>query len=155
MLTKKKLENVEKKLLEERVIRLKGFYKSEKKGLTLKEFLINFFTEYNNEYQTIYKDTKELQTDVGKRRSLGDIFLICKYYYPDVTLKEVVKILYNDLFADIERFRSSACSMIKKRVFYQGNVNQQSNVYDLENPDEWKIKFDEWKNYEEKEEVVE
>jgi hypothetical protein len=153
-LTKKKLEEIEKKILEQRVVRLQGFYKSQKKELSLKEFLINFFTQYNNENKTIYKDDKGLQTDVGKRRSLGDIFLICKYYYPKVTLKEVIEILYNNLFNDIPRFRSSNCSQIKKRVFYQGNANQKSEVYDLETSDEWKVKFNDWKEYKEIEEEV-
>jgi hypothetical protein len=153
-LTKKKLEEIEKKILEQRVVRLQGFYKSQKKELSLKEFLINFFTQYNNENKTIYKDDKSTQTDVGKRRSLGDIFLICKYYYPKATLKEVVEILYNDLFNDIPRFRSSACYQIKKRVFYQGNANQKSEVYDLDDNDEWKVKFNDWKEYKEVEEEV-
>lgn len=153
-LAEKKLEEIEKKILEQRVVRLQGFYKSQKKELSLKEFLINFFTQYNNENKTIYKDSKEVQTDVGKRRSLGDIFLICKYYYPKATLKEVVEILYNDLFNDVPRFRSSSCSQIKKRVFYQGTAQQKSEVYDLDDNDEWKVKFNDWKEYKEVEEVL-
>ena len=57
---------------------------------------------------------------MGKRRSLGDIYKICKYYFPEITLKELMKLLYVDLIA-IAGFRSSKCSQIRKRVWYYSN----------------------------------
>ncbi len=58
---------------------------------TLQEFLVLFFQEWNDEKNTIYVDDSSIQTETGKRRSLGDIYMICKYYYPDCTLNQVLK----------------------------------------------------------------
>lgn len=98
-------------------IRLEKTLKKRKE--TPKEFLIKFFTDYNNEKNTIYCDTLIVQTATGKRRSLGDIFMIMRYYYPDITLTEVLTLLYNTLpnyFGN--GFRTSYCNTIKKRVWY-------------------------------------
>jgi hypothetical protein len=45
--------------------------------------------------------------------------MICRYYYPQCTLLEILKELYIDLPIKINTgFRVSWCSTIKKRVFY-------------------------------------
>lgn len=95
---------------------------------TPKDFLIKFFkgtgdmeNGWNYSRNTIYIDNEEVQTQMGKRRSLGDIFIIMKYYYPNITLKEVVKLLYVDLFTVMGEnpgLRTSICSQIHKRVWY-------------------------------------
>ena len=113
-------------------LRLNKFYKKDL-PLTVKEFLINFFTNYNNNHSTIYVNNKKEQTSISRRRSLGDIYKICKYYYPDVTLDEVVKLLFKDLQKHFkEGFRHSYCSVIKKRVFYYNagtdNLESDANV---------------------------
>jgi len=95
--------------------------KTLKKSLptNLKDFLIKFFKEYNSDRQTIYTADKRVQTDVGKRRSLGDIFRICKYYFPDCSLQDVAKLLFVDLRTTItDGFRCSYCHTIHKRVWY-------------------------------------
>lgn len=100
-----------------RQVRVIGVLKNRRE--TLKEFLVRFFTEFNTEKDTIYVDTRDVQTYAGKRRSLGDIYMICKYYFPTVTLKEVIQLLYVDLFSEIDPgFRSSYCTTINKRVWY-------------------------------------
>jgi hypothetical protein len=88
--------------------------------LTLRDFLIRFFKEFNNERATIFVESHATQTEVGKRRSLGDIYRICKYYFPEITLKELMQLLYIDLMA-VEGFRSSKCGQIRKRVWYYSN----------------------------------
>lgn len=72
------------------------------------------FAERNAQNSTIWSDTKICQTTSGRRRSLGDIFMICRYYYPTITLAEVLTQLY-------AKFGSSICSTIHKRVFYIRN----------------------------------
>ncbi len=101
-----------------REIRLQPLQKN-RKDQTLQEFLTKFFLVWNNEKNTIYADTKDIQTDTRRRRSLGDIFLICKYYYPTTTLREVLNLLYDVLPSIMPAgFRSSYCSTIDKRVWY-------------------------------------
>lgn len=132
-------ETLEAKILNSynRPIRLSKFFK---KNLpkTLEEFLINFYKEYNKNHQTIFVDDKTVQTDVNKRRSLGDIFIICKYYYPTCTLKEVINTLYNVLPVKITNgYRQSFCSTIKKRVFYYQPETYTENYMQQGRDDEY------------------
>jgi hypothetical protein len=101
-----------------------------KRKESLQEFLIKFFEEWNEEKDTIYVTTQEVQTMAGKRRSLGDIYMICKYYYPNVTLEEVIRLLYITLPAHFRGFRSCKCSQIHKRVWYyeDGLANNNANI---------------------------
>lgn len=82
-----------------------------KRSETFEEFKKEFFAR-NQEFETIWSDTKTQQTSSGRRRSLGDIFMICKYYYPNITLLEVVKWLYSKPY-----FKGQFCSDIEKRVW--------------------------------------
>lgn len=104
---------------------------------SLQEFLVKFFTEWNNEKETIYVDDRATQTPPGKRRSLGDIFSICRYYYSDCTLKEVLNQLYVELIDVMpEGFRTSLCSQIKKRVWYFAPT-RESDIIDGSSHDEF------------------
>lgn len=82
-----------------------------KRSETFEEFKKEFFAR-NNEFTTIWSDTKVGQTPKGRRRSLGDVFMICKYYYPSITLLEVVKWLYSKPY-----FKDQYCGGVKKRVW--------------------------------------
>lgn len=90
------------------------------------QFLTKFFKgtdnieAWNETRNTIYVDDNSVQTESGKRRSFGDIFMILKYYYPNITVKEVVALLYRDVFTGNLRLgmRSSNCGQIHKRVWY-------------------------------------
>lgn len=101
-------------------IRLEATLLKSVRKLTLEQFLVKFFKEYNNERNTIFVESRATQTEMGKRRSLGDIYKICKYYFPEITLKELMQLLYVDLMS-MEGFRSSKCSQIRKRVWYYSN----------------------------------
>lgn len=140
-----KQKQIEKLILNEfskENIRLEKLLKKRKEPID--EFLVNFFTKNNNDKKTIFVKSKEVYTDVKKRRSLGDIYMLCKYYYPDTTLKEVVDLLYKILPERIPRFRSSMCNMIKKRVFYQGSLDQSSHFYNHSTPDEFNMTIEQW-----------
>ena len=99
-------------------IRLEATLLKTVRKLTLKQFLTKFFTEWNSERNTIFVESREIQTMMNKRRSLGDIYMICKYYYPEITLKELIQLLYVDLINELSGFRTSICSQINKRVWY-------------------------------------
>lgn len=114
-----------------RPIRLEKTLRNRRESLL--EFLIVFFKDWNNEKRTIYADDLSLQTDIGKRRSLGDIYMICKYYYPRVTLKEVIKMLYvtlPDTFEEEGGFRTCKCNAISKRVWHyvEGEDTEVHNI---------------------------
>lgn len=81
-----------------------------------KDFLSKFLMLYNKQSHTYFNDNS-IQTESGKRRSLGDIYNICKTYYEDITLKRVITELYR-LCNNTQGFRTSYCYLIQKRVFY-------------------------------------
>lgn len=120
-------EELEQQILNKypEAIRLQGVLKNRKESI--KEFLIKFITKWNNEKNTIFVNSKEVQTDTGRRRSLGDIFMILRYYYPTITLREVIQLLYVDwiTLGDIN-FRSCYCHTINKRVWYYENKGEST-----------------------------
>lgn len=95
-----------------------------KRKETPEEFLYKFFTDWNLTggeipKRTVYINNETVQCECGKRRSLGDLYMILKYYYPTITIKDVLIILYVKLPARINNgFRTSKCSQIHKRVWY-------------------------------------
>lgn len=100
-----------------RPIRLERLLK--RRTETLQRFLERFFQDWNDDRNTIYVDDSSVQTEMGRRRSLGDIYMICKYYYPTCTLNEVLNLLYNVLPTSMpDGFRTSYCNTILKRVWY-------------------------------------
>jgi len=131
-----------------RPIRLERLLK--RRTEALKEFLIKFFTgdpdndiePWNATRNTVYVDDGSIQTEMGKRRSLGDIYMICKYYYPNCTLKEVIKLLYITLLDELdEGMRTSYCNIINKRVWYY-DAEKGGGIYDEDDQDEYGNVFD-------------
>lgn len=108
---------------------------------TIEETIINFFKHYNRKYYTI--DLKgSVVCNPNKHRSSGDLWKILLVYYPDITLEEVMKILFN-LCKD-DKLRMTFCYQIKKRVFdvfwdYAGN---RQSLYQKQ--DEYGLSFHEW-----------
>lgn len=118
-----------------RAIRIQGLLRRRRESL--QEFLVRFFQEWNLEKNTIYVDDSAVQTAPNKRRSLGDIYMICKYYYPNCTLNEVLNLLYNVIPTVITRgYRTSYCFTIHKRVWYYSE-NSANTVADQAQNDEF------------------
>lgn len=118
-----------------RPIRLERLLK--RRTETLQRFLERFFQDWNEDRNTIYVDDSSVQTEMGRRRSLGDIYMICKYYYPTCTLNEVLNLLYNVLPTSMpDGFRTSYCNTILKRVWYF-DENQSTNQLDKTRNDEF------------------
>jgi len=128
-----------------RPIRLANTLKKSIAKLTLYEFLKEFFETYNHERDTIYADnTSEVQTEMSKRRSLGDIFMLCRYYFPNCTLKDVLKILYVDLHNLVPGFRTSWCNQIHKRVWYLEDSDDENEQCNKTQTDEYGYKFNDY-----------
>jgi hypothetical protein len=135
-------EEIENLLSTKPPLRLKGLLK--KRTEPLPEFFEEFFTRWNDTKPTIYVNNHHVQTDIGKRRSLGDIYLICKYYYPNCRLKDVVKLLYTST-ANIEGFRTSYCNQMKKRAFYV-DIDQGAEIHNTQHQDEYGNNWNFYKN---------
>jgi hypothetical protein len=125
-------------------LRIRGLWKKRKE--TLEDFLTKFFNEWNEDKTTIYAGNSHLQTEPGKRRSFGDIYQICRYYYPGCTVKQVSDIIYRHLPTTVPRFRSSYCNMINKRVFYKGSEGQVNQFFDTSKHDEYGMTPAQWRN---------
>jgi len=102
---------------------------------TLNQFLVKFFTDWNTNKNTLFTDDDSVQTVSGRRRSLGDLFMIIKYYYPRVTLKELFTEL-NNLTSNTSGMRTSYCSTIRKRVWYYSSFSS-NDVLNTNQTDEY------------------
>lgn len=82
------------------------------KTFNIEEFIIWFLKEGN-----INLDTRSLNgalyCDNGRYRSLGDIYRICQYYFKNITLLEVLEVIFN-----IHRLGSWICGDIGKRIYF-------------------------------------
>ena len=95
------------------------------KLLTLRSFIFDFLWDLNSIYNTYDHLNQHMICNTRRRRSLGDIFLICKHYYPDCTIEDVLTILIKllnekDIFA-------SWCTTINKYVFHTDSRNWNRN----------------------------
>ena len=57
--------------------------------MSLKEFINAFLSKYCK-YYTIYYNTKSPHCPPARRRSVSDIYRLCKFYFVNVTLEEVM-----------------------------------------------------------------
>jgi len=92
-------------------------------------FLRNAFFNYNDMSITIIPNQNLKTCDSQRRRSLGDIFLICNFYYPECTIHDVISTLVHML--ENGRLRASYCNTINKYVFhneYSGGYIRYSKV---------------------------
>lgn len=131
------LKEFEKDLLEDGLLRLRPFFKRDIKGVKIEEFIKRFFKTYNNDLITAFADNGNEQTRAGARRSGGDIFRICKYYYPKTTLEEVMKTidkLHQEGLGDNKYLKSQVCRQVNKRVY---NTDSRTTVFHKEEKDEF------------------
>lgn len=114
------LKRFEKELLDNGILKLSFLKQEDVKDLSLEQFIIKFFKEWNSTKNTYYTSPKKgLQTEYGRNRSTGDMFRICKYYYPKCTFIEVLKIMDN--LPNRVGVTCNICGTINKRVYYKDN----------------------------------
>jgi hypothetical protein len=91
------------------------FHSSYKKETNvISEFIGNFFT-LNKEYDTVFLNGR-LQTERGKYRSLIDIFLITRHYFPRIALATVIVELFKEKQGTV-KLNTQICNLIKRRVY--------------------------------------
>lgn len=117
----------------------KKFYKEYPKGLylngyihnsslSLQDFIKKFFdiegSSLNRTFHTYSTVTKLSTCYKGARRSVGDMFLLCRTYYPECTLREVHE--YMQSLPSLKLgISSNWCSAAQKRVY----KNYSETVY--------------------------
>lgn len=98
------------------------------KDITLQQFIKTLVRQYNYKYDTVFVKndySTRIQCFSGKRRSLGDIYLICKHYYPNCKIEEVLSILINLL--QNKEIYGSYCTTIHKYVFHLSSTLTKTN----------------------------
>ena len=114
IITKEKLKEIENRLIKQDGLL---FFADHHKPILTNDLTKDIKLLVNNTqfYPTFStRNPKEIQCMSSKRRSFGDMFLLVKFYYPDVTFKEI-----RDTLLDLGREKFLAityCENIKKRV---------------------------------------
>lgn len=121
------IERFEKDLIELGLLRIGSIKKNDLKETNIKDFIINFIKTYNINHGTYNILTKSIQCDRGRRRSSGDIFRVCKYYYPNCSFIEVLKTIDTIMFGKYS-IKSSICTTIWKRVYNKAFVFGKEEV---------------------------
>ena len=124
-------KEVQKKILKENKFRIMvdELSKEDIKNISLETFIERFLAIYSEDNDTLYAKTKEFQCNAGAYRSLTDIFLCCKYYYPRCTLQQVCLILWN-----LDRLSTWICVDIDRRIYF---IDHDGTVYqNMEEEDE-------------------
>ena len=119
----KRINNI-KKLINNHAIKLHGYYPTgyyledytHDKNLSLDEFVERFIKLYSRQYDTKEPTSIMIVCGPGRRRSLGDTYLICKTYYPKCTIHDVLKSLVNLL--ESGEIAGSYCNTINKYVYH-------------------------------------
>lgn len=139
---KEKIEQIEKKLKNRHNLTLKGYVHN--KELSLEDFVEKLLLSLVFKHTTLYKGGGT-QTPKAKHRSLGDIYKICKSYYPECSLHNLLSILwclcFNERVIDI-----MYCGGIEKMTYFKrGDLGYFSSP-DYQK-DEYEISIGEYRNY--------
>lgn len=87
------------------------------KDRNLNSFISNFFKEYVYNCITMDK-TERYICGINRRRSLHDLYLICKNYFPECTFEDVLKTVINMTKNYTPSLNYSFCRDVNKYVFY-------------------------------------
>lgn len=120
----KYLPIVEKEFSNLPILRFDKFLKKKMAGMSLEEFIENFFSTFNEEHNTKNPETDKVETTMGKHRSINDVYSICKYYYPKVILEEVFVAIFENCKKN-KVFGKWFCKSTKRYVF-----SSQTTDYD-------------------------
>ena len=95
---------------------------------TFQEFMCNLICDYTYNYVTCIKDDPtKIDTSLGCHRSIGDIYLLTKNYFSQITLFDVIDELFKK--ADKLEFYSLYCRHINKLTFFKPESRDYRNCY--------------------------
>jgi hypothetical protein len=113
--------DIEQWLLKKGLLRMENELSTD---LSLYEFIKHFLSTYWR-YCTIYvRNGRPQQT--GSARSIGDIYRVCKYYFPKVSLVEVYNVMIR--LIKEKRISSNICGTVHKRV-YESHTDSLPSTY--------------------------
>lgn len=138
-LISKNLEDKEKEILQREPLLAFGadFILSENDD-NVEDFVYNVMVSYKDRYTTHVVDPDTLlrkpqvHTNVGRHRSLVDLFLLCRYYFPNCTLLQVIKGLY--YLNSINVLGYQTCCTVNRRV-YECKIKYPA--FNLSNPSDY------------------
>lgn len=125
-------KQIKEYLQKQPALHFEGLEVGDVKGLT--KFLNDFF-KLNAERHTVRKDGT-VDTKRGKRRSVSDIYRICHYYFPKITLTHVYRHLLK-MIAD-KKALSAICEATHMRV-YRGTDGYEDNYFNGDPIDEYQV----------------
>ncbi len=110
--------------------------------IEMEDFILKFLVELAQKYSVIQKGTDMVECKPTKRRSVSDVYRLCKYYYDDVTLIEVQWILAK--LWKKNKIGYFYCNSIKKRVYMGLEYYKTHTVNPVQygSPDEFGISPD-------------
>jgi hypothetical protein len=121
-------------------MRLQGLTKKEAGSHGVEKFIELLLTDYVKQFSTIIPFTQTVLTTIAKkRRSLGDIYQIVKYYYPKVSLIDVIDPLVY-LVKEKQGFRYTYCRQTQRKMFYYHQ--HSANYVEKHTNDEWGNSYD-------------
>ena len=105
----------------------------------MKDFILQLLVSLSESCSAVVDKTEIIDSAPSKRRSLGDIYRHCKYYYDNVTLLEVqywLSVLIHEKKIDF-----FYCNSVKKRVYMAFDFYKSHTVNPVQyaSPDEHKI----------------
>lgn len=124
-------------------IKISDISRENTKEITPFQFLSTFLQVWNNVYPTVYVENDLQQCETKCRRSLGDLFMLTKYYFPEITLLEVITILHDLFNGEYEHFCTDYCGVINKRVYYY-NTFYNTKIEDRSIKDELGVRYREY-----------
>lgn len=87
-----------------------------KRSMTLEAFKKSFW-DLNDQYDTVSPEDDSYFCNCGSSRSIIDIYMIFKYYYKNITLKEVMEfVFYSTMIEGV-----FICNDVLRRVHYREN----------------------------------
>ncbi len=106
------VKQLEDKFSRKRKLKLEAAYKHNNE-----KSIRNFIEErcQNDIYWTKYVSSNKNQCAPSCYRSVGDLYMLCLYYYPELTVDEFL-----DELVEAEHLGCSYCYDVKKRVFSYG-----------------------------------
>lgn len=118
-------ETIEEQLNQEPLLYFKG-YKHDPL-LSVDNFVTLLITDLFVNRNTSEKKRATIQCEKGKNRSFGNVYRLVKFYYPDISVKELYRILVDGTFRD--DYRTLYCADVNKRIFYVDKNYQHNWIY--------------------------
>lgn len=140
MTLKERLYQIQEDLDKSPNLYLRGYKRESRfEEWSLKDFIFQLLTKLSETCVTVNELNDEVYCKKSKRRSIGDIYRICKYYYSDVSLFEVQYTLAKLCKENLIGF--FYCNHNKSRVYMSRRFYETHTVNPVQygSPDEYGI----------------